>query len=75
MYIPHRHRPLPHRFRFVDRSDRGHVRDLSVATCNCFAWSCFMTTRERAHELWLEHTQNSNSINNNPTPNETETTR
>lgn len=71
MYL---HNPRPKRcaYRFTDRSHRRD-RDLSTATCDCFRWSCFMTTLEAGHEHWLKHIDSfDNNINSNPTPNEME---
>jgi hypothetical protein len=65
------------RYYFTDRSDRQNTaRDFSSATCACRAWSSFCSTLEISHEQWLAHAA-SRSVNNtnNPTPNETETTR
>lgn len=51
----------PCQFRFVSRSDRGLSRDLSTATCACFRWSCFMTTRDNGHEQWQRHIDSHNT--------------
>lgn len=68
MYLHTRSRTQspPCRFRFVDRAQRPG-RDLSTATCDCFRWSCFGTTRPIGHQLWQKH------INSNLTSHETET--
>lgn len=68
MYLHTRSRTqsLPCRFRYVDRTQRPG-RDLSTATCDCFRWSCFMTTRDIGHEQWQQHitsTLTSNQVEN-----------
>ena len=73
MYL-HIRQPKACVFRFADRSDRpGH--DLSTATCACFRWSCFMTTRDIGHEQWQRHMDSRRNVNNNnPTLHQMETT-